>query len=248
MTKPYPLIIAHRGASGSAPENTLAAFQLAVDQQADGVELDVQLTRDNRFVVCHDRTVNRTTNGRGKIRKMRADDICRLDAGSYFDNQFTGQRVPLLEEVLAILPQDMLINIEIKHIPPYDIQIEERFIDVLTANRRLDHVIISSFDHQLLARMKKIHNDLNIGLIYKANLLHPRQYAQLSETAVYSLHPHLHAIQAEDVAEARRHGLHIFAWTVNTAKQAQRCIDLNVTGVITDHPSEVRKHFTEVLK
>src|SRR5512135_2653183 len=111
--RPTPLVLAHRGASLHAPENTLAAFTLAADQGADGIELDVKLTRDGSIVVMHDATVDRTTTGHGRVSDLTLSEIKALDAGSNFEPQFAQERVPLLEEVFAAVAGRLMINIEL---------------------------------------------------------------------------------------------------------------------------------------
>src|SRR5690625_6609337 len=115
--KMKPLIIAHRGASGNAPENTLAAFQLAVEEGADGIELDVHLSKDGELVVIHDDTLDRTTNGTGRVQDKDLDELKTYDAGSWFDSKFASERIPLLQEVIDILPDDVFLNVEIKNSP-----------------------------------------------------------------------------------------------------------------------------------
>jgi len=102
--KKTPLVITHRGAAGEAPENTLASFQLALEQKCDMMELDIEITMDEQFIICHDDSVNRTTDGAGLIREMTVQQLKGLDAGSWFDPAFTGERLPLLEEVFELVP------------------------------------------------------------------------------------------------------------------------------------------------
>ena len=109
-----PLVIAHRGDVSSAPENTLSAFQRAWSIGADGVELDVRLTRDDQLVVFHDRKVDRTSNGQGRVRAHTLAEMRSLDVGSWFSSNFRGEQAPLLDEVFELLPHDYLINVELK--------------------------------------------------------------------------------------------------------------------------------------
>src|SRR5512143_1091036 len=109
-----PLVIAHRGSAAYAPENTLAAFQLAAEQGADAIELDVDLTRDGHMVIMHDATIDRTTDGHGRVGDLTLEELRRVDAGAWKDAAFQGERVPLLEEVFEAVGQRLLINVEIK--------------------------------------------------------------------------------------------------------------------------------------
>src|SRR5699024_8402340 len=161
-----PLIMAHRGASGNAPENTMAAFQLAVDEGADGIELDVHLSKDGEIVVIHDDTLNRTTNGTGNVHEKDLAELKTYDAGSWFDPKFSEERIPLLQEVIDILPESVFLNIEIKNSPIVHTGIEQKLVDLLGKNNRLNDTLISSFDHESLYTIKKLAPELKIGIIY----------------------------------------------------------------------------------
>ncbi|WP_281166722.1 glycerophosphodiester phosphodiesterase [Paenibacillus ginsengihumi] len=124
-----PLVIGHRGAAGEAPENTLASFRLALEQGADAVELDVHMSADGEIIVCHDATVNRTTDGQGAISTMSTAELRQLDAGRWFHERFAGERLPLLEEAFRLVPDNIMIHVEIKC--PYSVRLEERLLGLL---------------------------------------------------------------------------------------------------------------------
>jgi glycerophosphoryl diester phosphodiesterase len=233
-----PLVIGHRGAAGEAPENTLASFALALEQGADGIELDVHLTKEGRIVVCHDLTLDRTTNGKGWICETAYADIQRLDAGSWFADRFAGERVPLLDEVFDLVPPHILINVEVKH--HYEGRMERALLDFLRERDRFDHVVISSFDHQCAARMKKAEPRAQIGLLYTANLASHAGYARSLDVDVLSLHPYHQLIGADDIAEAARQGLRTYPYTANAEADLRRLIDAGVSGIITDFPARLR--------
>lgn len=237
MTPNRPLIIGHRGAAGEAPENTLASFALALEQGAEGIELDVHLSKDVRIVVCHDPTLDRTTNGRGWIYEQAYEDIRKCDAGSWFSERFAGERVPLLDDVFDLVPPHILINVEVKH--AYDGHMETALIDFLRKRNRLDNVVISSFDHKCAARIKRAEPAAKIGLLYAANLADHAAYARSLDVDVLSLHPQHQLIGAEDVAEARAQGLFTYPYTANAESDLQRLIDAGVSGIITDYPAKL---------
>lgn len=231
------LSIAHRGSSGEAPENTLAAFRLAVEQQADGIELDVHLSKDQQIVVCHDETVDRTTNGTGMIRDMNAEELKKLDAGSWFHPQFSTETIPLLEEVFQLVPDHMIINIEIKNSDGG--QILQHLSQHIKRYHRTNSVIVSSFDHRCLKELKLMDPTIRIGLLLAHQLVDLVQYVDLMGVEVYSIHPH-HAIA--DPGEMRRlieKGYKIFIYTIDQEAQFQKAMEAGITGIITNYPQRL---------
>lgn len=159
---------AHRGASGYAPENTLPAFQLAVDMNADGIECDIHFSKDEHFIVCHDETVDRTSNGTGTISEMTLAEIKALDFGSKFDAKFAGTTAPTLEEMLDVVKGMNVINIEIKEFGKGrdEEAILNKFYDILVSYGIVEKVIVSSFDARLLKHLKDLHNDVYTCYLY----------------------------------------------------------------------------------
>ncbi|KEF36180.1 glycerophosphoryl diester phosphodiesterase [Schinkia azotoformans MEV2011] len=240
MEKIRPLVIAHRGASGEAPENTLAAFQLGLEQGCEGIELDIHLTKDGHLAVIHDENIKRTTNGEGIIGEMTTVELKKYDAGSWFSNKYKGEKIPLLEEVLDLVPKEIVINIEIKNIPSFYVGIEEKLLDLLQRYDRIDQVIVSSFDHQCLYRLKKQNGNIKIGLLYFENVVDHVGFAKLFGLPVESLHPDQRALRADDVQKAIENGLKVFAWTCNSEKCMKRMIDYGVSGIITNYPARLK--------
>lgn len=234
-----PLIIGHRGAAGDAPENTLASFQLAVNQGADALELDVHLSSDGELIVCHDATITRTTDGTGAIEQMTVDELQRFDAGSRFDPRFAGERIPLLGEVFAAIPNWVMINVEIKC--AYSDRLLARLTELLKQYERLSSVVVSSFDHKILVSLKHALPDLRIGLLYTANFASHRLMAEQSGVEVYSLHPYYKLIGAEDVREAVDHGLEVYPFTINDEDELRAALEAGVTGIITDFPGRLKQ-------
>lgn len=234
-----PIVIGHRGAAGEAPENTLASFALALKQGAEGIELDVHISKDGEIVVCHDPTLDRTTNGSGLICEKSWDEIKLLDAGSWFSEAYIGERVPLLSEVFDLVPRGILINVEVKH--AYEGQMEKELLAFLRERGRLEDVVISSFDHKVIRRIKQAEPGVRVGLLYAANLIDHAAYAQQIGVDVYSLHPHHHCIEEEDVAAASAAGLATYPYTVNEEADCKRMIASGVSGIITDFPARLRE-------
>jgi glycerophosphoryl diester phosphodiesterase len=237
-----PMIIGHRGAMGEAPENTLASFQMALLQEAQGIELDVHLTKNGDIAVCHDATIDRTTDGSGFICEMTTSEMKSFDAGSWFSNSFQGQQIPLLGEVFDLVPDSIMINVEIK--ASYDGNMEARLLDFLRERERLGNVVISSFDHKCIRRLKQLEPHVKAGLLYSANLIDHAGYAKLVGVDIFSLHPHYLTIDKADVDRAISAGLAVYCFTVNHIEAMRNMIHCGVSGIITDFPARL----AELLK
>lgn len=233
-----PMIIAHRGAAGEAPENTLAAFALGLEQGCTGIELDVHLSQDGEIIVCHDTTIDRTTDGQGAISQMTVEQLKRFDAGSWFDERFAGERLPLLEEVLDLVPPQVQINVEIKAGAG---RIASVLSQLLTRKNRVAQVFVSSFDFDMLEEMKTLLPEVRIGMLY--NIRIPKHYrmAGLLDCPVYSLHPHWSRLDAAKVREAVERGLRVYPWTVNKEDDMRAMLACGVSGIITDFPGRLKR-------
>ncbi|NMA95372.1 MAG: glycerophosphodiester phosphodiesterase [Clostridiales bacterium] len=233
-----PRIIAHRGASAHAPENTMPAFELAIEMGAEGIELDVHLSKDNEVVVIHDATINRTSDGEGIVKDMTLEELRKFDFGKWFGDEFEGTHIPALKEVLELLKDwDGLLNIEIKgHIEIYA-GIEQRVIDLIEAYNMKDNVIISAFNHFYLRNIKNIDPDIKIGLLYGVGLVEPWLYAK--NIGAEALHPSYHAIDSELIDGCRKSNVILNPYTIDEIEDIRRMIDLGVDGIITDYPDRV---------
>lgn len=234
-----PLILAHRGSKGEAPENTLAAFKLAVTQESDGVELDVRLTKDNELIVIHDATIDRTSDGTGKVREMTLEEVQQFDAGSWFDEKFAGEKIPLLSEVLDVLPSHYLINIEVKD--DYDGAIDEPLLAFIQDQGDYDRFVVSSFDHKSVKRLKLAEPKLKIGLLYSNNIIDPVGYSKLAGVDVFSIHPLARLITAEEVLQAEAAGKPIYTYTINEEAAMKDAIEKRIDGIITDYPARLKQ-------
>ncbi|NOU75886.1 glycerophosphodiester phosphodiesterase [Paenibacillus sp. LMG 31458] len=238
MLSNKPMIIAHRGAKGMAPENTLAAFRLGLSQGCEGIELDVHLTADEEIVVCHDMTLNRTTNGKGLIAEKSISEIKTYDAGLWFGDEFKGETVPTLDEVFDLVPDSIMINVEIKY--SYDGRMEHKIVEFLRRRNRLNNVIVSSFDHKCVRRIKQMESEAKIGLLYQSKLIDPTAYARSFDVEVYSLHPYFQMLDAEDVLKATKSGLYVYPYTANEVNDLLHLTGLGVSGIITDFPERLK--------
>ncbi len=234
-----PQVIAHRGASAAAPENTLAAVELALEHGADRVEVDLRRTADGALVLLHDATPRRTTDvdpGRAgnPVESFSLAALRRLDAGSWFDVRFAGQRVPVLGELLELVRGRAGVHLELKD-PARHPGVERQ---VLAALGRDDDVVVQSFDHASVRRLHALAPEVPVAL-----LVEERPHADLLRTAAgfaAEVNPALTAVDADVVAALREHGLRTSTWTVNAAADLRRVAALDVDGIITDEPALAR--------
>ncbi|MBC7264642.1 MAG: glycerophosphodiester phosphodiesterase [Chloroflexi bacterium] len=237
-----PLIFGHRGAPEMAPENTLAAFEAARQMGADGVELDTLLTADGVPVVCHNLTVDKTTNGAGRIRDLTVKQIKTLDAGSWFHSSFTGERIPTLQEVLEWAGDDMLLNIELKSLSLRDEGLERAVLHLMYQYELTERVIISSFNPFAIRRVKMLDPGIQTGLLYAPALPMPLRRAWLRPLAhPNALHPHHTMVSPDYLQWARNRGYRVNTWTVNEPAEMRRLTRLGVDIIITNQPDVLHK-------
>jgi len=237
-----PLNIAHRGASGEAPENTLAAFDLALRQGAGGIELDVHLSSDGIAMVIHDPRLSRTTSGRGWVSEHRAGALRGLDAGSWFNRrfpdkareQYVGVKIPLLSEMLAwVRRHKVLAFVEIKPGRQSHLGIEAKVLDDIerAGVRRL--VTIISFHTASLRRVRQLDPRIPMGLDVSRSLLAIRRVTSLAGNAIL---PHWAIATRRFIRRAHRQSLSVLPWTVDEPLRMERKIAEGVDGIITNYP------------
>lgn len=228
-----PKVIAHRGVPFLAPENTMAGFEKALELGADGIELDVHLTKDNEVVVCHDERVDRTTNGSGFIKDFTLAELRQLDAGAWYDDQFAGQRIPTLSEVFRLVAgSSVFVNIELKNgIIEYP-GLAAKVMELVYEYSMTDRVLISSFNHYSLIEVREMEPSVPTGILYVAGIFRPWQYA--GTVKAKALHPIYHSVSQDIVDKAKEAGLCINPWTVDEREALERMIKLGVSGIITN--------------
>jgi glycerophosphoryl diester phosphodiesterase len=229
-------VIAHRGACALAPENTLAAFRLAADAGADGVELDVRATADGHLVVLHDADVSRTTDGAGPVDALTLAQLRRLDAGRWFGPAFAGERVPLLEDVLRWARGRLLVDVEVKAAG-----VEDALVEVIRRTGTADQVLVSAFDPQVLLRTRAHAPGLALGLLQV--VANPEAAAGLE---VPVLLPAVAALTGGLLSQARARGLRVVPWTARTEADLRRAAELGVDGIIVDDPAWARRVLTSL--
>lgn len=235
------LVWAHRGASGYAPENTMAAFEKAEEMEADGIELDVQMTKDKTLVILHDETIDRVSNGTGWVK-----DIPYKKLSKYNFNRkrpaygFTG--IPTLEEVYAwIKSTNMTVNVEIKTGIIFYPQIEERVLDLTERMGMSSRVIYSSFNHYTLQKIKEINPDAVTGMLYSDGIVNPVSYG-VCVVGADALHPPLYNLQYPGIIKDwKRHHRNIHVWTVNKEAEMRFVCEQKIDAMITNYPDRGKR-------
>lgn len=236
------LIVAHRGCSGSAPENTLAAFQMAAAQGADMIELDVRMSQDGELVVIHDRRLDRTTDGSGAVFRKRLADLQALDAGSWYARRFSGERIPALRNVFRLLPRRIGLNIEVKtdgdrHRSGLLAQELGRLIRKQSHSRQ---VLVSSFDHQFLVKFHLLHPSVPTGALYLAVRDLGKKPSRIGRrTGANTFICSRTQVRKRFVTDAHTHRMAVAVYGVNRRSELARMLQLGVDAVITDHPGQM---------
>jgi glycerophosphoryl diester phosphodiesterase len=242
---------AHRGAAGLAPENTLAAFRMAIELGADAAELDLQATKDGVVVVIHDDTVDRTTDGRGRIGDLTLADIKRLDAGAKFGAAYRGERIPTLRELIDLVKASgnrrFRLNLEIKFAEGREGQpadLEERVLAVLRETGFLARVITQSFHHASAAKMKRLAPTIPAGLLVGQRRQPTDPVAAVREHRVDYFAPHYSLVTPDLLRTLHGAGIPVVTWTVNDPADMRRLIAMGLgalpgDGMISDYPDRL---------
>ncbi|WP_246589887.1 glycerophosphodiester phosphodiesterase [Desertibacillus haloalkaliphilus] len=230
-------IFAHRGASSTHPENTLAAFEAAAKLGVDGIEFDVQLTKDEVPVVIHDFTIDRTTNGTGSIADLSLAELRQFSAGRWFAPRFASELIPTLDDVLEWAQSyPLTLNIELK-----GTALDREKLAAQVRNRlqtfKMNRVILSSFDHQLVQSLAKI-DHIETAIIVRASLHQPLKY--LTSVGAQALHYYYPMMKQSEVKELIDDNIFVRPYTVNDEEQMKRCMEMNCSSIFTDHPKLAR--------
>lgn len=241
MAPPSIRVIAHRGSSGTAPENTMAAFREAQAAGAMMIEFDVRLSADGVPVIVHDRTLQRTTGNRSRVWEMSSAAVRRLDAGSRFGRRFAGEPVPMLEDVLAWRPAPMGLNVEVK--TDGDPRGQAAFLDALLPLLRFvpaDRLLVSSFDHRFLRLLHTGEPDLPLGALFSPIRDARRTPATLTRAVGGTTFICSRRIVRRRMVEGiHRQGLECVCYGVNSPRHALQARRLQLDGIITDHPARM---------
>jgi len=229
-------IVAHRGASGHAPENTLAAFRRAAQLGAGFIETDLQLSRDAHFVAIHDATLERTTSGTGAVHERTLAELRRLDAGAWFGSEFAGEKIPTLEEILEMARRaDLVFYLELK--PSGTWGAEHALVGGLREAGELARVVVLSFDSSTLEALRKIEPTLMTGLL--VDKLDADPIGAAARCGARQLGVRADLISPSLLEEARRADLPMLAWTVNHPAHMRTLVQAGVDGIVTDYPDRL---------
>lgn len=230
------LAIAHRGASGYAPENTLAAFRRAISQGVNFIETDLHLTRDAHFVAIHDETLERTTNGHGPIQQLTLAEARRLDAGSWFASEFIGERIPTLQEILEFSRKhDVLFYLEIK--PGAVWGGEHALVSALRTSAEIARVVVISFEPAILANLRSIEPTLMTGLLHDGQIKNPLEKAVEIGARQIAIRGDL--ITPNFLQDAHSRDLQVICWTINSQAHMRLLASAGVDGIMSDYPDRL---------
>jgi glycerophosphoryl diester phosphodiesterase len=228
-------VFAHRGAAGTYPENTMISFKKAKRLGANGLELDVQLTKDDQLVVIHDETLDRTTDGRGFVHNYTYDELKRYNANYKFGDKVEFCTIPLLEDVLKWCESNSLkINIELKNsfIPYYGM--EEELISLIRKYRFGKRVILSSFNDESLIKCKQLAPNIETAILYNNRIMHPWHYAE--HIGASAIHPSYRLVDRYIVGECKKRKIAVRPYTINNVLLMKQMIEDGCDALITDYP------------
>jgi glycerophosphoryl diester phosphodiesterase len=234
---PIPIIFGHRGASRYAPENTLSAFQTAFDQGAPAIELDVMLSADEKLIVIHDSTIDRTTNGNGKVNELSLVSLKKLDAGSKFSDKFKDERIPTLEEALDLTEGKFLVNIELKNYHTPGDNLVEKVVNLVVARNMEDSVIFSSFLPTNIFKLRRFLPNVPSALLTLGGIIGKLEISPFFRwLSPKFIHPEYQLIDEKFIQREHANHRKVNIWKVNEEVDLRRLIKADVDGIITDDP------------
>lgn len=236
-----PKVIGHRGACGYAPENTLASVRKAYELGTKWIEFDVMLTGNSEAIIIHDTTLQRTTNGKGKVADTSCADISHLDAGSWFSSKFAGEKIPTFVEILNYANElDLGINVEIKPTPGYETETAETVIKILRKHWPKTAIppLVSSFSTRCLEVARSLDANLALGYIIHS---WPKQWLEIVQRLnCVSLHVDQRYLTPQKITEVKQQGLLLLAYTINEAELAKRLFELGINAVFSNYPDVIQ--------
>lgn len=239
---PKPVVFSHRGYSALAPENTISAFELAIQHGAEAVELDAKMSADGEVMVIHDQTVDRTTNGKGRVNQLTLAELKTLDAGSSFDAKYAGEKIPTLAEVFEAIGGRALINVELTNYESHGDDLLPKVAALVKKFKLQDGIIFSSFHPFNILKARRLLPEVPAGLLTlergQGKLLRSWPGRLVAPALI---HPWLEDATNEFVAAEHRRGRRVHVWTVNEAEDMRRLFDAGVDGIFTDDPVLAQK-------
>ena len=232
--------IAHRGFKGKYPENTLLSFKKAIEVGAHGMEFDIQFTKDKEVVIIHDETLDRTTDGTGYVKDYTLNELKTFNASKCFEKEFGFNAIPTLEEYfIMVANEDIISNIELKNsIFPYE-GMEEKVCDLISKYNMESKVIISSFNHHSIMKVKEINENIECGLLVASCIVNPGEYVK--KLGIENFHPTAYCLTKDEVSRIQSFGIKVNAWIGNIDVDFSDLIATGVDAIISDYPDVVRK-------
>lgn len=245
-----PLVLAHRGANKKAPQNTIPAFEKAIEFLSDGIETDVHLSKDGNIVICHNYTIDETSDGKGYVDEMTLAQLKACDFGSYFSPDFKGVTLPTIDELLQLVKGMKLINIEIKP-PRSNNDLEKKVVEAIHRFGICENSIVSCFNPECIRKVQEIDGNIKTALLYEDDDLGNEimtfgvaKYCR--QLNVDAAHPHRKLITHEDIMELHNLGIAVNPWTVNLEEDIVRLTKWGCDALISDVPDYCRKVLEEL--
>lgn len=246
-------VIAHRGANKLAPQNTIHAFLKAAELKSDGVETDVHVTKDGELVLCHNGTVDKTSNGRGRISDMSLSDLKRFDFGSWFGRRFKNTTIPTLDEFLQTMKDTAVsvLNIELKPQKGGRLDFVDTVIQKAKEYGLADKLFISSFDYRILDKAKSLEPCVRTGYLYPAmgDIIKRKLFSPMNIVRKYNIDyllPHQGYVSKKLIEKAHDAGKRVAVWTVNKLETAEKLSHWGADGVITDFPDIIKNKLESI--
>lgn len=236
---------AHRGASGYFPENTMLSFEKAIELGCNGIETDVQLTKDGEMVLIHDEKLDRTTNGIGFVKGYTLKELKTLDAGSFVSERFCTAEIPTAEELIELAKaKNIVVNFELKTGQIWYEDIEEKLINLICKHNFKEKAIISSFNHYSIQKCREIDKSISTGLLYSDGLYEPQLYAKI--VGAEAIHPYFPTVDNKSLIDRiKAEGIRINCYTINAVEDMKRFLGYDVDGIITNYPDKLNKLMSE---
>lgn len=233
-------ILAHRGLSANAPENTIVSFRKALEANADGIEFDVQITKDKKLVVIHDEKVDRTTNGHGFVRDYTYGELKLLDAGGWFSEEYSSQRIPSLIEVLELVKDsDSVIHIELKNSFIGHKEMAQKVLEVIEQYNLQSRVVISSFNHQAVKTFNELGCNIETAILFEGVLSNPIEY--LKEIGAKSIHTSINSLNPSLLDILKKNNIKVRCYTINSPEDFLYLKGIGIDAVFTDMADIIMK-------
>ncbi len=250
-TDPFPkrTVIAHRGAGGEMPENTLAAVKQAIEDNSDYIEIDVHESKDGAICVMHDRSVNRTTNGKGKIKSLTWEEIQKLDAGSWFSPEFKNERVPLLEQVIQAINGRCKLLIEIKKGDPYYPDIEKKVVGIIQKHNAQQWCAVQSFNMDVIEKIHKLDSSLELHklevfVLPAFNFAFdglPHAFRPDENSYIKAYNVNCFFLSSSIIESIHASNKKVNAWTCDSPSIINKMLSIGADGIITNQPKNTNK-------